>query len=273
MLTHRGGCHCGAVAFEVDAPPELEVVECNCSICAPSAYRHLIVPHERFRLLRGEEALSTYSFGTHTARHHFCRHCGVKSFYVPRSHPDGFSVNVRCLAPGTVRSIRVRPFDGAHWEEARAALDHPAAPEPGAVSLATTDAEIAACFPVMHELRLKLVASDFVARVRRQQQAGYQLAMLSGAAGPVAVAGFRLSETLAWGRFLYVDDLATLASERSRGHGARLLGWLADYALEHGCEQLHLDSGVQRLDAHRFYQREGLAITSHHFARDLGAKR
>ena len=130
MLTHRGGCHCGAVAFEVDAPPELEVVECNCSICAPNAYRHLIVPRERFRLLRGEEALSTYTFGTHTARHHFCRHCGVKSFYVPRSHPDGFSVNARCLAPGTVKSIRVRTFDGAHWDDHWHELDPSPRPEP-----------------------------------------------------------------------------------------------------------------------------------------------
>ena len=102
MLTHTGGCHCGAVAFEVDAPAQLDVIECNCSICGPIAYQHLIVPRESFRLLRGDEALTTYTFGTRTARHLFCRNCGVKSFYVPRSHPDGVSVNVRCLAPGTV---------------------------------------------------------------------------------------------------------------------------------------------------------------------------
>ena len=269
MLRHRGGCHCGAVAFEVDAPAEIEVVECNCSICGPAAYRHLIVPHERFHLLRGEDALTSYSFGTHTARHLFCRTCGVKSFYVPRSHPEGFSVNARCLAPGTVKSIRVRPFDGANWEEARAALDRRAADE---LSLATTDAEIAACFPVMHELRPKLVESEFVARVRRQQQAGYQIAQVRGASGPVAVAGFRVSEALAWGRFLYLDDLATLASERSRGHGRRLMAWLSDYGRRHDCEQLHLDSGVQRFAAHRFYLREGMSITSHHFELDLGPK-
>ena len=131
MLTHRGGCHCGAVAFEVDAPAQLDVVECNCSICGPVGYRHLIVPRERFRLLRGEDMLASYRFGTRTARHLFCRTCGVKSFYLPRSHPDGVSVNVRCLAPGTVESIRVRPFDGAHWEEHRHELDAspPAPPE------------------------------------------------------------------------------------------------------------------------------------------------
>jgi hypothetical protein len=104
------------VAFEVDAPARLEAVECNCSICRPCAYLHLIVPRVRFRLLRGETSLTTYSFGTHTARHLFCSRCGVKSFYVPRSHPDGVSVNVRCLAPGSVESLTVKPFDGANWE-------------------------------------------------------------------------------------------------------------------------------------------------------------
>jgi hypothetical protein len=110
------------VAFEVDAPARIEALECNCSICRPTAYLHLIVPRERFRLLRGEEALTTYQFGTRTARHLFCRTCGVKSFYVPRSHPDGVSVNVRCLAPESVEAVRVRPFDGANWEAHRGEL-------------------------------------------------------------------------------------------------------------------------------------------------------
>jgi hypothetical protein len=110
------------VAFEVDAPAQLEALQCNCSICRPTAYLHLIVPRERFRLLRGEASLTAYTFGTHTARHLFCRTCGVKSFYVPRSHPDGVSVNVRCLAPGTVEALRVRPFDGANWEANQAEL-------------------------------------------------------------------------------------------------------------------------------------------------------
>lgn len=269
MVTHGGGCHCGAVAFEVDAPARLDVVECNCSICGPTAYQHLIVPRERFRLLRGEESLSTYEFGTRTARHLFCRGCGVKSFYVPRSHPDSVSVNARCLTPGTVESMSLKPFDGAHWEEARNDLERGAA---GEISLATSDAEIAACFPVMHELRQTLTEAEFVARVRRQQHGGYQLAQVRGAAGPVALAGFRYSENLAWGPFLYVDDLVTLASERSHGHGARLIAWLADLARQHGCSQLHLDSGVQRFAAHRFYLREGMSITGHHFGLELGRK-
>ena len=120
---HRGGCHCGRVTFEVEAPADIVVSECNCSICSMTGYLHLIVVRERFRLLTGESELGEYRFGTGTARHLFCRHCGIKSFYVPRSHPDGFSVQARCLAPGTVTSMQVRPYDGRNWEAARAGLD------------------------------------------------------------------------------------------------------------------------------------------------------
>jgi hypothetical protein len=117
MRTHQGGCHCGKVRFEVDAPADLEVMECNCSMCSRSGYLHLTVPAERFRLLSGAETLTTYTFNTKTARHLFCSVCGVKSFYVPRSHPDGFSVNVRCLDQSTIQSIDVRRIDGKNWEQ------------------------------------------------------------------------------------------------------------------------------------------------------------
>ena len=122
--THRGGCHCGAVRFEVDAPAELLISECNCSICSKSGYLHLIVPRERFRLERGEPELQSYRFGTGVARHLFCRSCGIKSFYVPRSHPDGISVNARCLDEGTVTGMRVRSFDGRNWERAARERGH-----------------------------------------------------------------------------------------------------------------------------------------------------
>jgi hypothetical protein len=121
-VVHRGGCHCKAVAFEVDAPAEIEVLECNCSICAMTGFLHLIVPQSRFRLLRGAEELTEYRFNTGTARHLFCRRCGIKSFYVPRSHPDGISVHARCLEPATVAGIKVTAFDGRRWEAARAGL-------------------------------------------------------------------------------------------------------------------------------------------------------
>jgi len=117
LVIHTGGCHCATVRFEVRAPAVLEVHDCNCSICARTGFLHLIVPADRFRLLRGEEALTEYRFNTGVARHLFCSVCGVKSFYVPRSNPDGFSVNFRCLDPGTVRDYAVIPFDGQNWEQ------------------------------------------------------------------------------------------------------------------------------------------------------------
>jgi hypothetical protein len=117
VVIHTGGCHCGRVRFEVSAPAELEVSDCNCSICAKSGYLHLIVSKPQFRLLSGAEALTTYQFNTGTARHLFCSICGIKSFYVPRSHPDGYSVNARCLDPGTVRAMTIKPFNGQEWEK------------------------------------------------------------------------------------------------------------------------------------------------------------
>jgi len=122
MITHVGGCHCGRVRFEVVAPADLQVADCNCTICAKSGYLHLIVPADRFKLLRGGDSLTTYSFNTHSAKHLFCAHCGIKSFYVPRSHPDGFSVNARCLERTTVKSMSVTPFNGLEWERSRGEL-------------------------------------------------------------------------------------------------------------------------------------------------------
>jgi hypothetical protein len=124
FITHRGGCHCGRVRFEVDAPREIEALDCNCSICRMTGFLHLIVPAARFRLLSGDEDLTDYTFNTGAAKHRFCRHCGIKSFYVPRSHPDGIDVNVRCLDPGTVASLRVTPFDDANRDAATAAIAH-----------------------------------------------------------------------------------------------------------------------------------------------------
>lgn len=117
-MIHRGGCHCGAVRFEVEAPAVVEAYECNCSICTKTAFLHLIVPEARFRLLRGTDRLSTYTFNTGVAKHLFCGDCGVKAFYRPRSNPEGWSVNARCLDPGTVERLELKPFDGRDWERA-----------------------------------------------------------------------------------------------------------------------------------------------------------
>ena len=118
MQWKTGGCHCGAVRFEVLAPEQIEATECTCSICRKAGYLHLIVGKERFRLVAGADKLTTYTFNTGTAKHHFCSICGIESFYVPRSHPDGFSVNVRCLDDGQITIGSIGLFDGEHWEEA-----------------------------------------------------------------------------------------------------------------------------------------------------------
>ena len=137
------------------------------------------------------------------------------------------------------------------------------------IQLATTDADSAACFSGMHELRPHLEQVGFLPRVRELEKSGYRLAYVPQPEGVVAVAGFWIRENLAWGRFLYLDDLVILASRRSQGIGSRFLAWLKDYAINEGCQQLHLDSGMQRKDAHRFYQREGVTVFGYHFAQDL----
>lgn len=124
LVVHRGGCHCGRVRFEAEAPARIEALDCNCSICRMTAYLHLVVPASRFRLLQGAECLSEYTFNTGVAKHRFCKVCGVKSFYIPRSNPDGVSVNVRCLDAGTVAELRIAPFDDARRETETAAIAH-----------------------------------------------------------------------------------------------------------------------------------------------------
>lgn len=120
--THFGGCHCKAVRFEVALPEAVDVETCNCSICAMSGNDHIIVPAERFKLLSGNEALSEYRFNTGKAKHLFCKICGVKAFYVPRSNPDAFAVTYRCIDDWQSLKAAVHSFDGIHWEKSIAAL-------------------------------------------------------------------------------------------------------------------------------------------------------
>ena len=122
MTTYSGGCHCGKIRFEVDAKDEIAVSDCNCSICRMSGYLHLIVPSASFRLLKGLGDFTTYTFNTRVAQHYFCSCCGIKSFYVPRSHPDGISVNARCLDRALEMEMKIEPFDGNNWEAARKTL-------------------------------------------------------------------------------------------------------------------------------------------------------
>lgn len=135
------------------------------------------------------------------------------------------------------------------------------------VRIAGTDEEIRRCFPLYHELRPHLKAESIVERVRRQEAAhGYVLVYVEEGGGPVALAGFREAEFLAWGRVLYVDDLVTAAAARGRGHGGVLMDWLLAEAKRRGCAELHLDSGVHRFSAHRLYHSRRLEISSHHFS-------
>ena len=119
----QGGCHCGAVRFEAEVgEPPVPALDCNCSVCRMTGFQHVMVPHERFELVSGRDALASYRFGTGTAEHLFCRVCGVKSFYQPRSHPDAWSVNLNAVDDTTGLSITFSAFDGRNWEEAAAGL-------------------------------------------------------------------------------------------------------------------------------------------------------
>lgn len=112
----EGGCHCGAVRYRVTIRSR-RAVECNCSICSKKGFLHVIVPESDFQLLSGADALTTYTFGTHTAKHHFCRYCGIHSYYRPRSHPNDVDVNLRCLDGVNPSEFEISTFDGRNWED------------------------------------------------------------------------------------------------------------------------------------------------------------
>ena len=122
-MIYHGSCHCQAVRFTVEAPESVEVERCNCSICSKSGFLHLIVARSRFQLLSGEEQLQTYTFNTGVAKHYFCKTCGIKPFYVPRSNPDGMDVNLNCLDELPAK-VTVVDFDGQNWEANAASLAH-----------------------------------------------------------------------------------------------------------------------------------------------------
>lgn len=115
-MQYKGSCHCGAIQFEVEAPDIIEAESCNCSVCSKSGFLHLILPLANFKLLAGSESMTTYSFNTHVAKHTFCKICGVKPFYTPRSNPDGIDININCLDTKP-KSVTVNAFDGQNWEQ------------------------------------------------------------------------------------------------------------------------------------------------------------
>ncbi len=120
--TYTGGCHCGAIRFQVQVDPtQVQVEDCNCSICRKKGFLHLIVPPSQFTLLTGADATTTYTFNTGIAQHLFCQHCGIHAFYRPRSHPHMIDVNLRCLDDDVRSQFQIVPFDGLNWE---ANIDH-----------------------------------------------------------------------------------------------------------------------------------------------------
>jgi hypothetical protein len=122
-VIYKGSCHCQAITFEVQAPEVIEADYCNCSVCEKSGFLHLIIPVHQFTLLSGEQSISTYTFNTKVAKHTFCKHCGVKPFYTPRSNPDGIDINVNCLDTKP-RAVNVSNFDGQNWEQHAHKLAH-----------------------------------------------------------------------------------------------------------------------------------------------------
>ncbi len=122
-MNYQGSCHCGAVRFEIEAPESLEVEDCNCSICTKAGYLHLILPLGKFKLLEGEDSLENYTFNSGVAKHTFCKVCGIKPFYTPRSNPDGIDINIRCLNTQP-KSISIVKFDGQDWEANAHTLSH-----------------------------------------------------------------------------------------------------------------------------------------------------
>jgi len=217
MVRHSGGCHCGRVRFEVEAPSQIEVTECNCSICNKSGYLHLIVTQAQFRLVSGAESLTTYRFNTATAKHVFCSVCGIKSFYVPRSHPDGYSVNARCLDPGTVTRMSIRQMDGANWEEAH----------PGARTPIASKPERAAVAALLDAATLP--SADLT-------DAHMEHFFFCGpAAAPTALVGVELCGSSALLRSLVVRP-----EHRSTGLGAALVERAEAHARAHGARAIYL---------------------------------
>lgn len=141
------------------------------------------------------------------------------------------------------------------------------------IGIAKSDKEIMDCYPVVLELRPNIEDKSFVERIRSQEKSGYLLAYVSDSGEIVAAAGFWIGESLSWKRFLYVADLVTLSVHRSKGYGSKLLKWLENYAAKNNCQQMHLDSGIKRKDAHRFYENEGMEMVAFHFCKNIGERK
>ena len=117
IVTHNGSCHCKQIQFKAIGSDNIEVLNCSCSICSITNYKHYLIPKKQFTLLKGKSFLSVYKFNTNFAKHYFCKKCGIKSFYIPRSHPDHISVNLNCIYSNTIKNIKTINFDGKNWKK------------------------------------------------------------------------------------------------------------------------------------------------------------
>jgi len=123
MKDYQGGCHCGAFRFQVSLPDSIEVEDCNCSVCKKAGYLHVIIPSKQFKVLKGQDKMQLYTFNSGVAKHYFCKTCGVKPYYIPRSNPDGVDVNLRCL-DAQPPHVEIVAFDGENWEQNAHKLAH-----------------------------------------------------------------------------------------------------------------------------------------------------
>lgn len=245
---YEGSCHCRRVRFRITADLS-PVIACNCSICTKKGILHVIIPPDRFTLLAGDDALSTYQFGTHTARHQFCRYCGMHPFYVPRSDPDKIDVNVRCLDDVDVEGLAVVPFDGRHWEQAMAAgapWRKTAEGQPQLAPAGPADGDV--LLPLMrafyaHErLRFDEQESPRALRTLLSSPARGRVFLVRVGEEVVGYAVLALGYSLEFlGVDAFVDELFLVAAFRGRGIGRAVMEELAAVARSLGVRALHLE--------------------------------
>jgi putative acetyltransferase len=258
MLTYDGGCHCGRVRFRVTATLA-PIVRCNCSICRKKGFLHLIVPPERFELLTGREELTTYEFNSRTAKHQFCRHCGIHPFYVPRSDPDKISVNVRCLEGVDADGLTIDAFDGENWERAigtaswkvsgfdvdvrREDLTSPVA----AALIAALNAELTERYPEEGVCHFGLDAAEVA-----EGRGAFVVARVDGK--PAACGAIRRIDGDGTGE---IKRMYVAPSFRGRGIGARVLAALEAEARRLQLLRIVLETGERQPEALTLYRRAG----------------
>jgi len=251
--TYAGGCHCGRVRFRVTAALD-RVVRCNCSICSKKGFLHLIVPPAQFELLSGADALTVYTFNTGTAKHQFCRHCGIHPFYVPRSDPDKVDVNVRCLEGVDVDALPIGSFDGANWEQAIGAAswkdvdvrrEDITSPAAGAL-IAALNAELSERYPEEGANHFRLDADEVA-----EGRGAFVVARVGGQpAGCGAIR--RIDADTGEIKRMYVAPAL-----RGRGIGARVLATLEAEARRLRLSRIVLETGARQPDALGLYRRAG----------------